>query len=433
MDTNDNPTETQDTREKVGLFPTFTMKSLFLLPVLSLLCIHQASSAWIGLQGALFRPQGILARACRGGSGDKKQNRHGNKLLYSISSAALPVASRRYLGKGLQAQSFKNGETKQEQLDTNRNTRGVVYMALSSLSFSLMFLGVKLYSNAPTFTLVFYRSIVQAILAGIGLLTSTKQNHTKESFLGTANVRGLLVLRGLFGSLAVAAFFYAVQCLPLPDAITLQFTTPVFAAILAVPLLNEKLTMSDLVGAVVCMAGVLLIARPSWLFGAASAAVINSSATSTTATLVGLLGAMLAAIAYILVRRIGDRASANVMVLYYAVISAFTAPMGAKLLSSDTGWNVMGSPSMSEFAVLCALGLFGFAGQLLTNMGLTSCNSAATATLVTNIQIVFAFLFEFFLLQQPLSFWSLAGSGLIASYMAWRGLQIMRKGKKNMS
>ena len=138
----------------------------------------------------------------------------------------------------------------QQPYQERRSMQGVLFMILSSLSFSLMFLGVKVYSNAPTFTLVFYRSIAQTIFSGLLLLleqTAHKRGNLQEAFLGPKQVRGLLVLRGLFGSFAVAAFFHAVQSLPLPDAITIQFTTPVFASVMAVPLLGEPIKQNDII------------------------------------------------------------------------------------------------------------------------------------------------------------------------------------------
>lgn len=314
-----------------------------------------------------------------------------------------------------------------------------------------MFLGVKLFSDAPTFTLIFYRSVVQALLSGFLLVKNKKQGDGSAAASTTSrndpakekdkNVQLLLILRAAFGSLAVAAFFYAVQNLPLPDAITLQFTTPVFAALLAVPLLKEKWLRQDQIGAAVCLLGVLMIARPSWLFGssgvaagvtAAKAATANS--TTTTATLVGLVGALFAGLAYVLVRKIGSRANANTMVFYYAMFSTLTAPLGSKLLGGEgSTWNVMELPASSnnlqQLLVFLGLGLFGFLGQLFTNMGLQQCDSAAIATLITNTQIVFAFLFELTVLKEGLSPWSLAGTALIVGYMASVGVGMMRKEK----
>jgi drug/metabolite transporter (DMT)-like permease len=314
------------------------------------------------------------------------------------------------------------------------NLEGIYLMALSSLSFSVMFLGVKLFSNAPTFTLIFYRSVVQAVLSGGALLWSRKKEEkAKYTATDNRNLQLLLVLRAAFGSVAVAAFFYAVQRLPLPDAITLQFTTPVFAASLAVPLLQERWRASDRLGALVCLTGVLMIARPSWLFGS-PARVVACPSDATAATLVGLLGALSAGLAYVLVRKIGSRADANTMVFYYAMFSTVTAPVGSRWLGGGDSWDVMTLPAMTsthssshQLLVCLGLGLFGFLGQLFTNQGLQKCESAAVATLITDTQIVFAFLFEVTILKEGLSPWSLAGTALIVGYMAYVGVGMMKK------
>lgn len=51
--------------------------------------------------------------------------------------------------------SIRGGDTVETKRNNNNNSniRGIIKMAASSLSFSIMFLGVKLFSDAPTFTL----------------------------------------------------------------------------------------------------------------------------------------------------------------------------------------------------------------------------------------------------------------------------------------
>ena len=127
-----------------------------------------------------------------------------------------------------------------------------------------MFLTVKLMASANTFTLVFYRSLVQIVIS-LGTLMD-KGVHP----LGPPGVRWELVARAVFGGVAVAAWFFGIQVLPLPDAVTLQFTTPPFAAAFAVIMVGEQWKVMDMIGAVVCIGGVALIAHPSWLFGKSS-------------------------------------------------------------------------------------------------------------------------------------------------------------------
>ena len=373
--------------------------------------------------------------------GNKIQPRRNEQIITSrIHRTCYHTECRRKLL--LSISGGNTADTKHNNNNNNNNIRGIIKMAASSLSFSVMFLGVKLFSDAPTFTLIFYRSVVQSILSGIMIRKNKMRDNNASTTTETSadpsthdddkvEIQILLILRAVFGSFAVAAFFYAVQNLPLPDAITLQFTTPVFAALLAVPLLNEKWKRSDQVGAVICLIGVLLIARPSWLFGT----VATATSSTSIATLVGLGGAVFAGLAYVLVRKIGSRANANTMVLYYALISTVTAPLGSKYLGGSNTWNTMklqpadasSCTPTQQLLVFLTLGIFGFMGQLFTNQGLQLCESAAVATLVTNTQIVFAFLFEISILKEGLSPWSLIGTSLIVGYMAFTGSKMIQK------
>lgn len=174
----------------------------------------------------------------------------------------------------------------------------------------VMFLVVKLMASTNTFTLVFYRSIVQ-ICISMGTLVKKKVNP-----IGPPGVRLQLCARAIFGGVAVAAWFFGIQILPLPDAVTLQFTTPPFAAFFAVLMVGEHWKPLDMIGAVVCLSGVALIAHPTWIFGTQSGeiAVVDADAPSpfmkTLAVLVTTGGAASAGIAYVMVRVIGNRADA---------------------------------------------------------------------------------------------------------------------------
>lgn len=186
---------------------------------------------------------------------------------------------------------------------------GIFLIMLGAFSFSIMFLTVKIMANTNTFTLVFYRSLVQIVIA-LGSLFDKGLNP-----LGPPGVvRFQLVARAVFGGIAVAAWFYGIQILPLPDAVTLQFTTPPFAAAFAVLMVGERWKPLDMFGALVCISGVALIAHPTWLFGGEAQAAPDEDGPSpfikTLAVLITTAGAASAGIAYVMVRVIGSRADA---------------------------------------------------------------------------------------------------------------------------
>jgi len=276
-----------------------------------------------------------------------------------------------------------------------------------------MFLVVKLLADASTFTLLFYRGLVQVVLSLITLLQGG--SHP----LGPPAVRPLLVLRAALGAAAVCAWFFGAQVLPLPDAVTLQFTNPPFAAAFAVCFVGERWLPLDMVGAVVCLTGVALIAHPTWLFGspAGDARGDSDPVLQALAVMITTAGAALAGLAYVCVRAIGDRASAVVMVFYYGAVSLPVAVAGSVLFEGT--WDVVsiGGDSLARDSVLILLiGILGHAGQWLINLGLQK-ETAATATLATCTQIVWTYIFELAFLHEALNRWSLGGSGLILGYM----------------
>jgi drug/metabolite transporter (DMT)-like permease len=241
-------------------------------------------------------------------------------------------------------------------------------LSSGSFSFSCMFLFAKIMEGtADSFTLVFYRSLVQIVICYSAIV------RNGENPLGGEDVRGWLLVRGGIGAGAVIAFFYAIQHLPLPDAVTLQFTTPPFAAAFAVCFAGEKWLPLDMIGAVVCLLGVVLIAHPAWLFGYHDEDLTSEgedSSSNTFAIGVALLGAALAGMAYMSVRMIGHKASANVMVLYYGVLSIPIVLVGSKLLLGK--WSVWGEGffSLWDYFLLLMTGFAGYGGQYFTNRGL---------------------------------------------------------------
>eukprot|EP00523_Entomoneis_sp_CCMP467_P010974 CAMPEP_0168740672 /NCGR_PEP_ID=MMETSP0724-20121128/12109_1 /TAXON_ID=265536 /ORGANISM="Amphiprora sp., Strain CCMP467" /LENGTH=450 /DNA_ID=CAMNT_0008788133 /DNA_START=239 /DNA_END=1591 /DNA_ORIENTATION=- len=313
---------------------------------------------------------------------------------------------------------------------------GIFLITLGSFSFSCMFLFVKiLQGKANTFVMAFWRALVEIPIA-LALCYNAQENP-----MGPPAARRWLWVRGGTGAAAVLCFFYAIQHLPLPDAVTLQFTTPPFAAAFAVWFAGEHWQLLDMTGAVVCLLGVMLIAHPSWLFGQEeekdsstnTAANASAQAQNMVAVAIALLGAALAGMAYMSVRKIGHGASANVMVLYYSVLSVPVIMMASKGLRGS--WNVWGTASYNLSALdgtwIVLTGLTAYGGQYLTNLGLQH-ETAATGTLATCFQIVFTYIFEMAFLHEPINGWSIAGTVLILGFMMIVGIAKMNVADENI-
>lgn len=85
--------------------------------------------------------------------------------------------------------------------------------------------------------------------------------------------RGLLLLRGLLGFGAISSLYAAVQLLPLADAAVLGLLTPVFVAAGAPLALGERAGCGVALALPLSLAGVVMVARPEFIFGAGAQAL----------------------------------------------------------------------------------------------------------------------------------------------------------------
>ncbi len=149
-----------------------------------------------------------------------------------------------------------------------------------------------------------------------------------------------------------------------------------------------------------CIGGLLLVARPAWLFGA------GASGLDLHAVGIALLGALMSSIAYLSIRAIGTREHPLVVVLYLPLVSLPTA-LGLTL-------HHYVPPTPREWALLIAIGLMTQVAQLALTRGL-QLEAAGRATTVGYVQILFAALWGVLFLGEVPALLSLAGAALIVA------------------
>lgn len=239
----------------------------------------------------------------------------------------------------------------------------------AALAFSLMSLSVKLAGQRlPSQELVLIRSLLTLGFTVVALRASRVPVWGQQ--------RGWLLMRGLVGFVALSCVFYALTRLPLADATVIQYTNPVFTAVLAALFLGEGMGRGEVAGTVVSLAGVALIARPTFLFGAAPGAL------DLLAVGVALAGAVLSGVAYVIIRKLRTTEHPLVIVFYFPLVSS----VGALPTALPTA--VL--PTAAEWVVL-VVGVAGMAqiGQVLLTKGL-ALERAGRAMSMSYLQIVFA-------------------------------------------
>ena len=115
--------------------------------------------------------------------------------------------------------------------DSRLFSRGVGNMLLATFAFAVMNVFVKQLDRIPAMEIVFFRCLVSALICGVEV--SRRQLDWK------GNNHTLLIARGTFGTLALFTFFVTLQHMNLATAVTIQYLSPIFTALIGVFVLRE--------------------------------------------------------------------------------------------------------------------------------------------------------------------------------------------------
>ncbi len=279
---------------------------------------------------------------------------------------------------------------------------GARYMIASALFFSLMGLQVKLVGDRiPSQEIVLARGLVSLVLsywllrrAGVGVWGKR---------------RGLLLLRGVFGFLGLSAFYYSLTQMPLAEATVIQYSSPIWTALLAAVVLAEPLGMWVLACAVASLVGVTLVARPAALFG--------DVGIDPAVAAVALAGALLSAAAYVVVRALRDDEHPLVIVFYFPLVAV---PASLPFVATNF---VM--PEGVEWLLLLGIGVTTQIAQVCLTRGL-ALEPAGKAMAISYLQIPFAALWGLVVFSEIPGVWATVGAVVIV--VASTALAKMRAG-----
>lgn len=173
------------------------------------------------------------------------------------------------------------------------------------------------------------------------------------------------VWRGLVGTAAMGFGFAGLGLLPLPEVTAIGYAAPLLTVIFAAMFLGEDVRLFRLSAVALGMVGVLIVLAPRL-----NTVGEGLSAAQTLGAVVTLIGAVLAALAQIFIRKLvqGERTSA--IVFWFSISAA-----GLSLVTLPFGWVW---PDARTLALLVGAGLLGGLAQIL----LTSAYRYADASLV---------------------------------------------------
>ncbi|WP_204596772.1 EamA family transporter [Clostridium sardiniense] len=181
----------------------------------------------------------------------------------------------------------------------NNKGKAIFFMILASFFFTTMNMFGKLASGVTPYQKTFLTNAVATVIVCIIIF------KRKASFLGHKGNRKYLFLRGIMGTVSICAFYFSLDYLLLSDATMLNKLSPFFAIIFSFLYLKEKITGKQLIFLLLAFGGSLFVIKPHF-----DSSIIPS--------LMGIVAAACAGLAYTMIRVIGDKED------FFTVILSFT-------------------------------------------------------------------------------------------------------------
>ena len=187
--------------------------------------------------------------------------------------------------------------------------KGIFYVIISALGFSLMNFFVVKAGDLPTFQKALFRNGGAMIVSLFLFIKSGDTPDTKPSDLG------ILLMRAVFGSIGLFCNFYALDHLVLSDASILNKLAPFFTLILSALFLKEKTNWKQFLFVSLAFVGMLFVVRPEMHFS-----------ESMVASVVGVIGGFGAGTAYACVRALGKRGMPSSEIVFgFSLVSTLVA------------------------------------------------------------------------------------------------------------
>ncbi|KAH9984536.1 hypothetical protein BJV77DRAFT_1037055 [Russula vinacea] len=233
-----------------------------------------------------------------------------------------------------------------------------------------------------------------------------------DPLLGPKGVRGLLVLRGFTGFVGLAGMYASLVHLSLSDATMLTFVAPILTGLSGAIILKETVSLWETFAGFCSFFGVILIARPEFLFGG-SGGDLSDTVThgqrmqSVAFSLIGVLGATAA---YTTLRAIGKRAHTLHSLVFFSSSCVLGSTVGMVIFKT--------SPVMPTrplwLAMLLLLGVLDLTSQSLLVMGFQR-ETASRGVLACYTSVIFAAMFDFIVFRTTPTALSIAGAAIIIS------------------
>lgn len=223
-----------------------------------------------------------------------------------------------------------------------------LWVLAAAFMFSLLYASGKLTGGAiPAIQIIFIRYLTGFLTVG-GMVAA---RPSAWPTIRASQRRSLHFLRAFCGVAGGSCNITAAMLMPLADAAALALLQGMFTMLLAVLVLRERVTAMQILAALLCLAGALVIVR-----GNAPAGGMENLLDAGFAPLLAILGAFLIACEIILIKFLTRHESALAMLLHVNGFASLLLAMPMLIFWTEASWQ--------QLAFLALLGPMAIAGQL---------------------------------------------------------------------
>ncbi len=275
----------------------------------------------------------------------------------------------------------------------NKSFKGIFYNALSAFFFYfatvLVHKGLKVNPDSDGFLYAFYRYYIGSIIFIIVIY--------KKNIKLTLNVHYHVIFRGIFNSIALILFYYAVQYGETGRANVLNMTYPAFVALISGPLLKEYPDIKTILSLFLCILGIFFhFYEP----------IISLTHNILFSDILGLLSGIIASLAIISLRGSARIEQSEIILFWMFFIGVIlTLPFSYKKLFLL---------EKLDFYYLLVSGIMGVSGQWLLTVSYQYLD-ATSGSIISGLRIPIAILYGWLFLNEPFSIFSWIGGFLIFS------------------
>ncbi|MVZ60846.1 EamA family transporter [Sphingobacterium humi] len=256
-------------------------------------------------------------------------------------------------------------------------------MLLAGLFFALMNVCVKYVAHLPTVEVVFFRSVFSLVASYIIL--------KRDRIPVFGNNKRLLILRGIAGCIGLVGSFYTLQHIPLASAVTINYLSPFFTALLGIFIVKQTIKPIRYLYFALAIAGVIMLKG-------------FDPRISTLDLIIGLTAALFAGLAYNIIAKLKTSEHPLVIIFYFPLITLpFVGAYSIMHWTTPQGW---------DWLLLLLIGIFTQIAQYYMTLSYQRANLAKVASL-NYLGVIYALVFGYFLFQETFSEYALLGIFMI--------------------